>query len=103
MKRMYQVYDLEAGLVSGPIMTEHNDTVAVRHFKSIFTIPNSMPQKYPEHFELRCLGVQDEESGAISVHNPHITIYDGNNYLADIEKSAAIQQARAIHIDKGER
>lgn len=81
MKRMYQIYDIEAGLVSGPIFLEANDKPAIRNFNAIFKIEGSMPHQFPEHFELRCLGVQDEETGKIAVHDPHISVADGYDWI----------------------
>lgn len=94
MKRMYQIYDLGAGLVSGPIFLEHNDKPACRNFRGIFAIPDSTPNKFPEQFELRCLGTQDEETGVVAVHNPHIVVDTGMMWQAEQVKSQQIQAAR---------
>lgn len=94
MKRMYQIYDLEAGLVSGPIFLEHNDRPAARNFRTIFSHEGSMPNKFPEQFELRCLGVQDEETGHIEVHHPHITVDTGQHWAQEQIKNQQIKTLR---------
>lgn len=94
MKRLYQIFDNEAQLANPTIYCDHNDTVAIRNFKGIFTIEATMPNKHPTHYELRCLGVQDENDGTIQLHNPHITVYTGQMWVDEQERTALINYRR---------
>lgn len=68
--RLYQLYDLTAQAVAGPIMSEKKDGPAIRAFTTVLADKNTMPGRYPEQFELRLIGTQDEESSQINALMP---------------------------------
>lgn len=82
LTNLYQVYDKEAHATAGAIFPEKRDAPAIRAFYELFTQKNTMPGKYPEHFELRHVGVQDEETGQITAESPPSKITDGTAWLA---------------------
>lgn len=68
--RLYQLYDLTAQAVAGPIMSEKKDGPAIRAFTTVLEDKNTMPGRYPEQFELRLIGTQDEETSQINALTP---------------------------------
>lgn len=63
--RLYQMYDLTAEAVAGPIISEKKDGPAIRAFHTVLGDKRTSPGQYPEQFQLRFLGTQDEETGFI--------------------------------------
>lgn len=63
--KLYQVYDLKAESVAGPVMAQKNDGPAIRDFHSILQNPETMPGRHPHDFNLIQIGEQDEETGVI--------------------------------------
>lgn len=63
--KLYQLYDKTAQATGGPIMAEKHDAVAIRHFTAVLKNTETLPGKYPEHFELWCIGEENEETGLI--------------------------------------
>lgn len=82
LTNLYQIYDKEAQSTAGVIFPEKRDAPAIRAFYELFTHTNTTPGKYPEHFELRQVGVQDEETGQITAESPPVKITDGTAWLA---------------------
>ncbi len=70
--KIYQLYDLKAELPAGPLMSERKDNIAIRTFHSILANKDTLPGQYPEHFQLRLLGTQDEDDGEIHAHFPEV-------------------------------
>lgn len=70
LTNLYQMYDLEAQAVAGPIIIEKRDAPAIRAFYSVLQNADTLPGKYPEHFELRKIGEQDEETAQLTTHKP---------------------------------
>lgn len=68
--RLYQLYDLTAQAVAGPIVSEKKDAPAIRAFTTVLEDKNTMPGRYPEQFELRLIGTQDEETSQINALVP---------------------------------
>lgn len=62
-RRMYQLRDVVAGCLVGPILLERNDAPAVRSFYMAFEDPKSTLGQHPEDYELLCLGEYDDEVG----------------------------------------
>lgn len=63
---LYQLYDTKAESVAGPIQTHRKEGSAVRAFHGVLEAAETMPNRYPEDFELRQVGEQDEETGEIT-------------------------------------
>lgn len=59
VKKLYAVRDLKGQSYSSP-MVEGHDAVAIRYFGEACQNPDSMMGKYPDDFELHCLGSFDE-------------------------------------------
>lgn len=74
--QLYQLYDIEAEAVAGPIFNEHTAAPAIRKFHAIFQRENTLPHDYPQHFVLRHLGTQDEVTGRLNAVEP-VTIATG--------------------------
>lgn len=66
LTNLYQMYDTEAKCVAGPILIEKRDAAAIRAFYGVLSNAETLPGKYPEHFELQIIGEQDEETGKIN-------------------------------------
>lgn len=64
------MYDTEAESVAGPIIIEKRDAPAIRAFYAVLANTETLPGKYPEHFQLRHVGTQDEETAEITGRPP---------------------------------
>lgn len=62
---LYQLYDLTAEATVGPILPHNRDGAAVRMFHDILADKQTQPGQHPDQFELRFVGIQDEESGQV--------------------------------------
>lgn len=69
LTNLYQMYDNEAQAVAGPIIIEKRDAPAIRAFHGVLGNDKTLPGQYPEHFELRLIGQQDEETGHLHLHS----------------------------------
>lgn len=81
LTKLYQVFDVVAQMVSGPIFLEKRDAPAIRAFYGIFNHKGTLPADYPENFELRCVGVQDEETGQVTAECPPTMVASGTTWL----------------------
>ena len=79
--KLYTLIDTEAQL-TGPIMQHRREAPAIRDFHSVFTLKDSQPAKYPEQFNLICLGEQDDETGQITPYTPPEVVATGAEWLA---------------------
>lgn len=79
--RLYQIYDLKAEKAAGPIMSQGRDGPAIRSFLAILGQPDTLPGQYPQDFELRYLGTQDEETGVIAAALPPQVVATGAGWL----------------------
>lgn len=61
--KMYSIQDLKANLFSTPMFLQ-NDSVAIRNLTASFA-GESMLVKYPNDFELFCVGEFDDHSGQV--------------------------------------
>lgn len=65
---MYMVYDRKAQMChSLPFFSQH-DGAAQRWFSDMLRDKSSMVGKYPEDFEVRCVGVIDLARGQLVMH-----------------------------------
>ena len=92
---LYQLYDLKAEKVTGPIMSESKDAVAIRTFHNILRDKRTEPGQYPEDFQLLYLGYQDEESGIIGTVKTPTVITTGLGWVTDERERAAEEQRHA--------
>lgn len=79
-KYLYQLYDLTAQMVTGPIMSFNRDGPAIREFNAVLTMKDTQPGRYPEQFTLLKIGSQDETTAAITAAPPE-TIATGKAWL----------------------
>lgn len=63
--KLYQLYDLKAESVGGPIMAQKAPGPAIRDFHSVLANPETQPGRYPQDFNLIQIGEQDETTGRI--------------------------------------
>lgn len=77
---LYQIYDLTAEAVVGPIMLEKALGAAIRSFNSVLGNKQTFPGQYPEQFTLLLLGVQDEETAEITGNAPCV-VATGRQWL----------------------
>lgn len=89
-KQLYQLYDTEAQMAGGPIMAVPRANPAIREFHTVLADQNTQPGRYPEHFELRYLGNQNEETGEITPQSPPTVVATGIQW---VEANRRSQQA----------
>lgn len=87
---LYQLYDLTARSVAGPIMIEKRDAPAIRLFHSLLANPDTQPGRYPDDFELRLIGEQNEYTSQITALDPQ-TVATGAGW---VEQQRRLQQER---------
>lgn len=67
MKSLFSVYDSRAQLY-GPIIVDVSPVNVARSFTEACRGEDSMLHRYPEDYELQCLGTFNEETGEIVSH-----------------------------------
>lgn len=80
--RLYQIYDLTAQAAAGPIMAFRIDAAAIRAFNAVLVNKETLPGQYPDQFELRLLGEQDDQSSNIEPKVPPQIIATGSAWSA---------------------
>lgn len=70
--KLYQLYDNEAETVVGPIAADLRHPSAIRNFYEVLGDPTTYPSKYPQHFDLRHIGVQETTTGEITPCKPEV-------------------------------
>lgn len=78
---LYQIYDLKAESVRGPIMAYNRPGPAVRAFNELCANKESEIGRYPKDFHLLHIGTQDEETGEIE-SGRNTVIATGEAWLA---------------------
>lgn len=72
---LYQIYDKKAESIRGPIMAYNRPGPAIRSFNELCGNKETEIGKYPEDFQLRHIGTQDEETGEISpIEHPALAV-----------------------------
>lgn len=89
--KLYQVYDTEAETVIGPIVADLRHPSAIRTFYEIVANPDTLPGRYPQHFELRQIGEQDTRTGELTPVKPTV-----------IARGSTWQEAKAAMTARGE-
>lgn len=89
---LYQLYDLKAELIGGPIIPHAKEGSAIRAFSELLRNKETTPGQYPADFALISVGTQDEETGLINAHVP-VTVFRGQTWL-DMVNSQAANAAR---------
>lgn len=84
--KLFQIFDRTAESVGGPIMASRIPAPAIREFHTILGDPNTMPGKYPEQYELREVGEQDETTGEIT-GGPPKTITTGEAWIEQQQRN----------------
>lgn len=80
LTNLYQIFDIEAHKTAGAIFPEYTHAPAIRAFHQLFQQKNTIPADYPEHFVLRQVGTQDEETGEITPIEPN-TVATGAGWI----------------------
>lgn len=80
-QKLYQIYDLVAQTVIGPIINANNAAPAIRHFHDILKDETSLLHAHPQDYNLLELGRQYSEGGTIAANDPPITIATGASWL----------------------
>lgn len=84
---LYQIYDVAAECVGGPIIAAPKDSIPVRDFLRLLQDKNTDPGKYPEQYNLLRIGTQDLTTGQIAADKP-VVIYEGAQFLAAVMAQA---------------
>lgn len=94
---LYQIFDLTAEAVVGPIMLEKALGAAIRSFTSVLSNKNTFPGQYPEQFTLLFIGVQDDETAEIT-GQPVCVVATGRQWLETqkIGESGVVPLALAV-------
>lgn len=74
---LYQIYDLKAEAIAGPIMMERKEGPAIRAFHGLLADQRTNPGQYPADYNLICVGEQNLDTGAITPCIPY-TIATGS-------------------------
>lgn len=86
--RLFQLYDRNAQVASGPIMAAKNPAPFLRELKRLLGDPTTDVGKYPEDFELRELGSQDTETCQITGLETPQVIYSGAQWKLEQQATA---------------
>lgn len=70
VRRLYQIYDLEAEIVMGHPFVDVRDNGAVRTFHQLLSDQRTELSKHPDHYELELVAMQDEETSVITAVVP---------------------------------
>lgn len=81
--KLFQMYDRKAETMTGPILAYNREGPAIRDFHTVLANRESHPGMYPEDYELRQIGYQDETTGEIQ--SEIRTIATGEAWLAGLE------------------
>lgn len=92
LTNLYQMYDNEAEAVAGPLISEKRDAPAIRMFHSVLANDKTLPGQYPEHFELRKVGEQDEETAQLTATTPPHIVATGAAWLEQQHRDTSLQQ-----------
>lgn len=93
--KLFQLFDLNAGLVGGPIMIERHAGPAIRAFHHLLAnSKDSTPGQYPDDFQLIHIGEQDDETGEITARPPEV-VATGKAWREGQEGTAASGSQRA--------
>lgn len=84
---MYQIRDVVAACLVGPILLERNDAPAVRMFYAAFEDAKSALSANPKDYELMALGEYDDEVGVIETCFDRIA--SGVDYIKEKERANA--------------
>lgn len=83
MKSVYSVFDSRA-VAYGPLVTDVSPVNVSRSFVEACRDPQSMLARYPEDYELQCLGTFDEATGLF-------VTYEGVTVITASEAKRRIQ------------
>lgn len=81
-KCLYQLFDVRAGCIAGPVIPEVRDAAAVRSFESVLASSESLPGQYPADFQLLCVGEQDDSTATIMAYSEPRIVATGAQWLA---------------------
>ena len=99
LQNLYQIYDLKAEKVSGPIMPATKDAVALRTFHELLDNKDTTPGQHPGDFQLLYLGYQDEETGIIDPVKTLTVVASGREWATQRAELADSEQRNARHSD----
>lgn len=81
--QLYQMYDLAAETIAGPIIPSTRDAAVIRQFVDVLADKKTTPGQYPQDYVLLLLGAQNIETGELLTLNKPRTIYTGKQWLKD--------------------
>ena len=99
LTNLYQIYDLKAEAISGPILSCSKDAVAIRHFHDLLGDKRTSVAQYPDDFQLLYLGYQDEETGIIDPVKTLTVVASGREWATQRAELADSEQRNARHSD----
>lgn len=97
---LYQIYDLKAEAAAGPILGAQRDGPAIRIFYQVLADAKTLPGQYPEDFELRKLGTQDEQTLFIDSILPAQTVATGRLWLEQQQLNRPYAETLKGHMDQ---
>lgn len=91
MKLMiFALYDTVANCQAGPLITERAAAPAIRAFHDALAQGDkTMPGRYPDNYELKCVGSIDDETMQLEAQTPPLTIATGKQWLEVSTPAAA--------------
>lgn len=84
IKQLYQIFDVKAESVVGPILRENKDGPAIRYFHGALSDKSMLLGMHPEDYQLLSLGAQDEETGEI---NSEVRVVTSGQAWLEIQQS----------------
>lgn len=88
--KLYMFYDQTAEQVVGVIMQHKAPAAAIRDFHSVLGNPETMPGRYPEHYDLIELGELETDNGDITPTNKTIATGYSWKEARDREQAPAL-------------
>lgn len=86
MIQLYQLYDLVAQQVMGPLIPCPHQAPAVRHFVDLLKDPKTILAAHPADYALLYIGMQDETTGILVPLSKPVACLTGAAWLASQTK-----------------
>jgi len=78
--QLFQIYDLVGEQIIGPIIAYRHPAAAIRSFTDLLRDPKTTLGQHPDDYDIRLVGVQDENDGTIDPVNPPIIQLTGTTW-----------------------
>lgn len=96
VRRLYQIFDLEAEIVTGHPFVDIRDNGAVRTFHQVLSDGRTELSRNPTHYELRLVALQDEESSIVTAVTPFKVIATGEGWKQSQREDAQQQELQQL-------